>query len=580
MNTRWLALVLMMALIPGCSGKAIETAPSEALYEAKPGPTVGFASFYDVPETGGAMEAAALNIPDVTGFYLWQDDILLFSGSEVTTLTLIDRHTHMVKAETGLCVDDSCLTMSPTTITYVDTVSRELVFLNTALEEFRRLPLPEGATHPIVSPVQQSLYYCTADAVRVLDLNAGTDRPVREMSYHRQEITALHCDDTVLQCRVFHEDGSSSTLFISAEDGRCLFESADDVPVWTDGDLYFCLRMDGTYREYLSGSSAFGPSVLVTETEPIDLTPVLDQKLVLIHTRSADGGTVLDGYHLENGRRITRITLPGNYEIIDIQSDPAWDSLWILCQDRHTGTAMLCVWELGCSDPQDSSNYLQPRWDREHPDWEGLSQCEAFAVQLSQKYGVQIRLPSDTAEFSIGDYRFLPEYQVPTIRQMLQQLDIALSRYPSGFLQELAIPTDSGQLTICPVRSICSADSPDELYPNLLHRDAHGNVYLVVTPGPEPVRLIDRMLCDLIDSRVLSICDAYDSWDRRSTSGSGHPERVRILEEAMQEDGAAYFFSGYMQSALRQLCLGIRETFRTADSAEQLPWEQHLLGNP
>lgn len=575
MHKRWFALVLMLALIPGCSGRIIETAPSEALYETKPTDPVGFSSL-----SGSPAQSGTLGTREATGFRFLGNDLLVFSGSAHTGLTLLDVQTLTVKAEAELSQpispENPAVTVTAGSITYVDEATQELVFLDALLTESRRISLPEGAGQAVLSSDQQLLYYCTGDGVRVLDTATGTDRPVREMAYGHQVAIALHCDNAVLECRVTYKDGTVRTLFLSTENGRLLYESDQQISLWTDGSLYFAIHMDGMYRELLSGSDEFGPSLLVTETDPAAITPLPERKTVLLHMPSPDGSVVLDGYHLETGKRIIQISLPPNYRLIDIQPDPEADRLWLLCQDTDTGTDLLYTESLSGSDPKDPVYYFQSRRSREDPDPEGLAQCEALAKELSQKHGVQIHISTDVSEYSMGEYRILPEYQVPLIRQMLEELDAALSRYPEGFLQELASVTGSGSLNLCPVRSIYPEDSPGTALPNLLYRDAEQDVWLVFPLKSGFVRLVDRMLCDLIDSRVLGISDAYDSWDRRSTTGSAHLERVRILETAMQKDQAAHFSSGYMQSQLRQLCLGIREAFETAADADGLFWEQHL----
>ena len=578
MHKRWFALVLMMALIPGCSGRIIEPAPSEALYETKPTDPVGFSSLSDVSVPDDVRQSGVLNTRDAVGFRIMGTDFLVFSGNRHTKLTLLDGQTLTSKAEAVLSQiispENPAVTVTAEGATYVDSTTQELVFLDPLLNESRRISLPEISGQAVLSSNQQLLYYCTCGGVRVLDTTTGIERPVREMAFSQQEAIALHCANTVLQCQVTRDDGTVHTLFISTESGRLLYESGQQIPLWTDGTLYFAIHMDGMYRELLSGSPDFGPSLLVTETEPAAITPMPEQKAVLLHMPSPDGSMVLEGYHLETGRKICRISLPQNHRIIDIQPDPQADRLWFLCHDTVAGTDFLFSREL--SDSMDSSTYFQPRRSRKNPDSDGLAQCEKMAAQLSRKHGVQICISADVSEVSLGTYRLLPEYQVPLIRQMLTELDAALSRYPEGFLQELALFTDSGSLNICPVRSIYPQDSPDTALPNLLYRDDRRDVWLVFSPESGFVQRLDHMLCDLIDSRVLGISDAYDSWDRRSATGSAHSDRVLMLETAMQSNQTAYFSSGYMQSSLRQLCLGIREAFETAKDAESLFWEQHL----
>lgn len=580
MNKRWFALVLIMSLIPGCSGNTIETAPSEALYETKPTEPVGFSSFYEVPETGGAMVAAVLNTREPVDFRFLGEDILIFSGQEHTSLTLLDRHTLAVEAETTLplavSVDDPGVTVSSDAITYVDVATHELIFLNARLEGIKRIPLPNSNGQWVLSPDQQFLYYCTAVAVRVLDLRSGTDRPIREMQFPYQEVTALHCGNRVLESHIISDDRRTQTLFLSTEDGRLLQETASHFPLWTDEDLYFTVRSDEDYQELLFGSADFGPSLLVTEATPVALTPVLQQQILLLHTQSPEGRIMLDAYHLESGKHMAHTVLPKGFEILGIQPDPQNTYLWLLCRDPDADMDILCRWELSQSDPGDPLNYLQPRWSQDSPDLEGLAQCQELAVELSLKHGIQIRIWTDATQFDAFGYRTVPEYRVPMIRQKLQELDAALSVYPEGFLLELADSAGNNPLNFCLVQHIYPEESSDTSMPALLHWDSRKDIWLAVTSGQDFSRQAHHLLCELIDNRVLSLSDAYDGWHLTNSTSISHRNRVQLLETALQEDQSRYFSSGFMQATLRQLCFGIRESFQTAASAEQLPWEQHL----
>lgn len=581
MNRRWFALVLIISLIPGCSEGTIETAPSEALYETKPADTAGFSFFYETAESTGDLLTAGLDTAPADGFRFLGDDILIFSGYPDTTLTLLDgRSLSKMAAITLSCKvlpEDSGVSVGFDSITYVDEATKELVFLNSGLLEYRRIPLPEDHIGPVIpSADRQLLFYCTADALRVMDLDAGLHRPVREMKFPCQELTALHCGGSVIQCRVTDHDGITRSLFLSAEDGKLLYESAKDIPLWTEDDLYFAVHMDGYYRELLSGSADFGPSLLVTKSDPEAFTPLLSKQIVLLHSRTADDSIVLNGYHLGSGKRIAQITLPEQYEITDIQPDPEHDALWLLYRSKETYEDYLYCWELSHTDPNDSQTYLQSRRSRNDPNPEGLAQCEELADWLSKKHGVDILLWQSGEDFPVAGYQAAAEYQTPLIEDMLLELDSILSCYPEGFLSELAIPTGSGRLNICMVRNLHSDGSPEISLPRLLHWDDGRNIWLVVTPDGELAEQVNSMLCDLIDSRVVSISDAYDSWDRSDPDDSAHPERVQMLETAMLEDREDYFRSGYMQAQLRLLCFGIRKTFQTASAADELLWEQHL----
>ena len=565
MNKRWFALILMIAVIPGCSERRIETTPSYALYETKPRDDLGFSYFY-MPED--PVRVLPPDIRDADRFCFLGKDILVFSGYPETRLTLLDGDTFAAKSDLRLSVHAD-VNVTAAGITYTDELTRELVFLDSGLSEARRLPLPVDCGGVLLSADAQSLYYCTSDALRVLNLTDGTDRPLREMHFPIQEITGLHCSDLVVGCRILADDGSEHSLFVCAETGRLLHDAVGDVPLWTEEDLYFAIGMDGPYRQLISGSGEVGPSVLVTEAEPDSVTPVLSRKLVLLHTQQADGSRVLNAYHLETGCHTAQITLAESWQVTDIQPDPHRNGLWLLCHDREEERDILRYWDMAAAVPEGSQNCLQPLWSSDNPDLAGLEECRQIASALSEKYGVQIHIGPDIP--ADAGSKTEPEYQVPLLRRMLLELDNALTRYPDGFLSELAEQTENGRLDICLVRSISPADPA-----GLLHWDPQGDIYLLLTPTPDLEQQAHRLLFELIDCRVLSRSNAYDNWDRAAPTGSGHRERVQILEAAVAEGCSESFASAVMQNKLRQICLGIRDAFHTAKTAPALPWEQYL----
>ena len=244
-----------------------------------------------------------------------------------------------------------------------------------------------------------------------------------------------------------------------------------------------------------------------------------------------------------------------------------------MCYDTQLNQDILYRWNLTALDPKDSKNYLQPRWRPDHPDWAGLAQCDALAAELAEKHGVRILLRTDDKMPGNTDYQLLPEYQVPLIHNSLETLDQVLSQYPEGFLEELAEPTGSGKMNICLVRCI---QHKDEALSSLLHWDNRSEVWLYITPAYDLAQQTQRLIFNLMDSRILGVSNAYDSWDRSEPDQSAHWERIQLMEDAIKEGEAERFSSQSIQIQLRQLCIGIRDAFPSARVADKLLWEQYL----
>lgn len=622
MNRRWLALFLALVLLCGCTGPAAETEPSEPIAEtlsaAKPTEPVGFYDPSGALEqaTDGAVKTYPLDTEGALGIRFLGDDILLFSGCDNTTLTLLAGENRYVKAAAILSCpvfpDDPDVTVDHQGVTYVDEITRELVFLDSTLTETKRVPLPEGCGTTALSADRRMLWYCTADALRVLDLESGLDRLVKEMHFPGQDLADLHCNDTVVQCTATYDDGNQYTLFFSAGTGALLYEVQGDVPLWTQGDLYFSTHMDGEYRELISGSQHFGPSVLVTDAEPVGVEPVLARQTVMLYSQSGDdASTILDCYHLESGTHTARVVLPGKFDPVSTQPGSGENVFWFLCCDPLTGRDILCAWDLDRSGTNDSGSYLQPRWDWENPDIDGLTQCQILAARISIMHDVQVLVWTDATEFQPWDYTLVAEYQVPLIRKRLKELDDILSCYPAGFLQEAAAQTGSGELNICLVRGIYgNADSGAlDSAVGLQYWDDDANAYLAVTPGDDMAQHVYHELFHIIDSRILSSSGAFDNWndlnppdfqydysyisnaqrnDLELVTGENRyfidqysmsypkEDRARIMEYAMMDGQEETFRSAAMQAKLRVLCLGIREAFHLEESSEIFRWEQYL----
>lgn len=613
MKLRWLALILALTALYGCSAPVGSAEGSDAIAQPKPTGSVGFSVFPvgQALDEAGAVEAFPLDTEGAHGIEFLGGDILVFSGYGNTVLTLLSGESLEILAEITLpCPvfpEEPAVTVDEKGLTYVDKFSRELVFLDKTLTETRRLALPEDCGVPALRADRQRLFYCTGQGLRVLDLETGLDRPIREMQFPVQELVALHWDDQVLQCAALQDDGSYCTLLLSAETGALLHEAPEDMPLWTGNGLYVTTTLDGAYQQLLSGSDHFGPSVLVPEREPLGMEPVLAQSSILLW-HEQDGFLSLDLYHLESGAHTASVLLPDFCVPVSPRPDRTENALWFLCTRPDTGKDLLCRWDTEQSGVSEPGSWLQPRWDSENPDTEGLAQCRELARQISEKHDVNILLWTDATAVQPWDYALVAEYQVPLLQSSLTRLDAALSLYPPAFLKEAAAG-QVGPITICLVRDIRGNPDAGALESALgLHfRGPDGTAYLAITPGVDLAQHLNHELFHIIDSRVLSTCDAYDNWndlnppdfqydsknpnraDQSKTvlisgegrcfidlyaMGSAKEDRARIMEYAMAPHQEELFSAPAMQRKLRQLCIGIREAFSLAD--ETYPWEQYL----
>lgn len=615
MRKNWLVLFPALLLFCGCSAQKPETIPADVtsptVFTTEPTEPVGFYQPDSAVEvfTDGAIQVFPLDIPDVAGYRFLGEDILLFSGNDRTTLTLLGGNRRYVKAQLELScavsAEDPAVVVSSRGVTYVDPETHALVFLNESLKDVSRIPLPEECESPVLSQNRSKLYYCTVDGLRVLDLETGIDRMLKEMRFPSQKLLGLHCDDTVIQCCATFDDGGQHMLFFQADNGSLLYETAELIPLWTQGDTYFATHMNGAYQELITGSRRDEPMLLVPEADYDGMAPILSQNMLLMHRQNEYGQTVLDCYSLESGLHFAQAVFPGNYPPRGIQDETSSGNLWFLCSDSSNEQDLLCAWDPSRSDTNNGADYLQPRYDQDNPDLEGLDACKLLARDISIRHDVQIFIWHDATAFQPWDYTLVPEYQAPLIRRKLLQLDEILSSYPAGFLKEAASQTGNGRLTICLVRSINGNPNTNALESavGLQYWDQDARAYLAITPGDDMARHIYHELFHIIDSRVLSSCSAYDNWNKLNPKGFSYgsgtsaqnlisgdnryfidfystryakEDRARIMEYAMLDGQQEVFQPEPIQAKLRQLCQGIREAFGLENEAEVYRWEQYL----
>lgn len=620
MKIRWLVLGVILFLLWGCDAPAEPetlpaTEPEGTVAVTEPTVPSGLYLPESGPETatGGAVRVYPLWDSNARGIRFMGDDILLFSRDEATVLTLLSGEDRYISAQTEVqCVlspDDPAVMVSEDGIIYYDSSAGELVFLDNRLEKTKSVPLPEHPTSVVLD--RNRAYYCTESGLRALDLEHDLDRPLKEMTFPFQELAGIHCGGTVLQCRVQYEDGRPATLFLSADNGALLRETSESMLLHTDQDFYFAIRYDGSYRELLSSSSHFGPSVLVTDHREPEVHAVSGSHSVILTTPGGnDLSTVLDYYDLESGFHPYQITVPEYLELHSFQTDPTENVLWFLCYDPARQTNVLCRWDLIQSSTEDTESYLQPRRSSAEPDHEGLLNCRQIADTIAEKHGVNILIWEDAVTVPPDGYTLIAEYQVPLIESQLQQLDRILCRYPEGFLEEAAANTESGRLTICLVRTI----EPHPGTPSTVHSgglqywDDRANAYLAVVPGDSLEQTMSHQLFHFIESYILCGSKAYDDWEKLNPADFEYDfdyaavpsssdwdliqgeeraftdffamsfpreDRARIMEYAMMPGNEDCFSSAVMQKKLRTLCLGIRESF-SLDGSTPCLWEQHL----
>lgn len=621
---RTLSLVLVLLALCGCTSQTEPAAAPAQSPATAPIPTAEPEGLYDAGSklevhSNGAVRTYPLHRSDSLGIAHMGDDVLLFTGTNATTLIKYSGENLSISAVANLTCSiypsDAAVQVSQSGVAYYDEKQNDLVFLNAQLEEVRRVDLPETICGTIaLSTDCQTLYYCTADALRCIDLESGLDRLLKEMNFVEQIPTALHCGDTILVCSVQDAEGNWYELYISTETGQLLHETMGDVQLWTKDSFYFAVHQDGPYQELLIGDSEQGPTLLNPHTYGIAAYPVLDIGGAVLLSEDTEADTFqLDYYDLRSGKLTNILTLDSREPLYGFHAEASQQAVWFLRYDPEYHCDVLHRWDLTQAPLSGGASCFSARYTAEKPDYFGLAACRATADELSQKYGVQILLWTDATAFQPWDYTLVPEYQVPVIREELKKLETLLSMYPEDFLIKAAERTGCGRIQICLVRSILgNAPAEGALRDaiGLQYWDDNANAYVSLAVAREQlVQNACHEIFHIIESRVITDCKAYDDWnalnpakfqydndyitnlsreDTQWTEGKdrafidtysmSYPkeDRARIMEFAMMPGNEAFFESETMQLKLHKLCLGIRQAFGLKKSPESFLWEQYL----
>ena len=314
----------------------------------------------------------------------------------------------------------------------------------------------------------------------------------------------------------------------------------------------------------------------------------------------------LDYYDLDSGVRRAALTLETDSRPLDLEGTSG--GVYILIYSGDYGCDAIYRWDFGGTDVEDPAVCTGPYYTAQSPDLEGLARCQAYAAELSQRFGVEILVWKDAVAEQPWDYDLEPEYLVSVIQRELKLLEQRLSYYPGNILPDTA--SHFTGLRICLVRAITgtaesgSLDSATGLQ-FLIGTDA----YVALAAGEYSDRALYHELFHVMETHILNESIAFDQWDALNPAGFSYDydyranaqrdagvylegenrafvdtysmsfpkeDRARIMEYAMLSGNQELFRGQIMQEKLKTLCQGIREAYGLKKSSETFLWEQYL----
>ena len=600
-------LLLCLFLLCGCAAQNSYTASAEAVSL----PTAAESEETSVPDTLQMTLLAEDNLvrqfelsEEVAGFLPLGDNLLFFGDCEPDVLTLMDPVTQQVLAihTPGfmLTTENATVQLLDIGIAYFNGAARETVVLDNMLREVRRIPAPEDLSGmPLLSPDGNTLYYCTPNAIRAMDLNSRISRILKESAYPIQSLSGVLLKDSVLQISITDSDGQWRTLFLSSENGQLLQELDGNILPETGTDNYLLQ----TNNSIFFGDAEGSPMLLHPRQTDADCF-FLPETFQAVTASVQEQDTLLELYDLDTGRRTAELPLPGIFSPQNLMQDSI-GRIWFLTQQEN---ATLYCWNPVFSSISDSNSYSTPCYTREEPDYDGLAACSILAEELGMHYGLEILIYKDAVEKEPWDYHLEYEYQAERLHRELKNLGSYLDNFPKGFLKTL---TDRfTALKICIVRS--AAGSPESGNPaevNGIQFMDGFDAYIVLSTSHDTEYALYHELSHLMETVVLTESTAYDRWNHLNPEnfrydndyaanrnreddhwlqpGTGYfidtyamsypkEDRARLFEYAMTSGHEELFQSVNLQRKLRQMCLGIREAFGLEKSADIFLWEQYL----
>ena len=606
--------ILLCLLLCGCVQDMPEMTTEPTLLQTEPEDVAIPTGCYEADSeiallTNSAIRMYTPDMEDITGFLAVDGDIFLFSGSENTVITKLSGNELVRSAsiETGCPIlsEDPSVLANQKGLSYYNCLSGEMVFLDTALREISRTRLPEDIIgSPVLSADRKALYYCSPEGIRVLEIEEGLNRLIKQEESPDYTLRKLLKDDTILLCEVrdAETDTTRELLFISTRNGETVRQVNEDMFVSTDGGNYYATVSEGAMQVMLYGNEQSSQMLNPAELWPEARWYLESKHAALTLSKSCR----LDYYDLSSGKR-TASVMPDGFSVDAIA---AGEDSHIYILGQYNGETILCRWDISASATGDETVYTSRRYTLSDPDMEGLKACQELAEAIGNKYNIEVLIAQNATSLQPWEYVLETEYQVPVIRQELEKLDQWLEAFPADFLATAAKGTESGIVRICLVRSVTGtpeSSNPVEMEGGCFWIDE--NVYAAIPVGQTTEKTFYHTIFHVLETRIMSMSKFCYDWESHNPEvfaydyayGVFHDpadttylegetrafidhfsmtfpreDRATIMAYAITEGNAEYFRSEIMQNKLTAICRGIRKAFGLEKSNDTYLWEQYL----
>jgi len=481
-------------------------------------------------------------------------------------------------------------------VAYYDAADNAVCFLDEMLQLRGSFSMPEHMVGKVcISADWSVVYYCTEDAVQVLDLSTGISRVLTE-TVGNVTLEELVLGGKGFRCTVKLENAVKKTVYISTKTGGYLFDPNEPVRFHSAGDRFFAERDSQPLQEWIFGSTEEGKLWNLWPTERYArFDAALEHGGVVLRTKT-DEGTELSFFDLTKGTLMDKVVIPKAIKWIRADDE----AIWIRTATR------LYRWQPIYGQQEETALYIQKRQTYDDPDDAGLDKIRQELESWKESYGVEILLWKDAEAALPEGYTAELEFMTQRYETALAELKQLLEPLPEDLLTGLAKWTDSGTVKILLVRQL-QGESAELAATGGIQYFRDGEMYMVLQIDKPMTSTFYHQLAHVMETPLLSGSTACYEWHQWNPAGFSYDndyeknalrqdtqylegekrafvdlfsmsfareDRCRIFEYAIQPGNEAIFQSATMQKKLQRICKGIREAFGLTE--EVYLWEQYL----
>lgn len=594
--------LLIALLLWGCGSPAQSTestAPSEAATQATEPPTLP-------SEIQDSVTTFQLESGNCAG-------ILPFSQNSYALLTTTGQM-RLLSGENlridnsrdlgcQLSSEDPSILVKEDQISYFDSSRGAYVTLGKNLTEIASVTIRDAiVAGPIMSEDFSTVYYCTAEGVRALDMATGNSRMLRQEHGTITSLDGILFGGSILRYTRLNEQGVDDTIFIRTSDGSQVYFANLDGQLSTWGNSYAAVMQlqlpMGTVRQILTGDlSGTIANLEIGESWDTILFPgsgtaliqdVMNDELTVQLYNLSDGTLAASRVFSDHCAPFPHSWFDGRY-------------LWLW----NNGESLLHRWEVS-QNACTSDSYFAHHYTLSDPDETGLENCRGRAQMLSETFGIPITLAEMNNRTSGADYTGYPDLRPSQYLTALNLLHDALEKLPEGLTRLLGgdgglcielvddfdpvhgIQPGTGTLEFGSPR-IIRVSMCQDLQAIFYHELFHALELMIQNESND---LEDWNSCNPKDFDYTGSVSAWEAGQYTDSEYlaegenyfaddycfvSPREDRAQTFMYAILDGQQARFQSKAMQSKLEVLSKAFRDTFRDYEDLEVIfPWEQYM----